>query len=136
MQKINKKVLILVVEDERVLIETLEEKLKTQGFDVIKAVDGEEGLKLALTEHPDLILLDLLLPKVDGITVLNKLRDDPWGINAAVIVLTNLSNPSSVMNVSSKINVGPNGIDEYVVKANSSLDNLVERIKNKLEIAA
>lgn len=128
----NKKT-ILIIEDERILVETLVEKITAQNFEVITATNGEEGLKLALIEHPNLILLDLILPKMDGIALLGKLRADSWGKNAMVIILTNLSNPTNAMKVSNKINVGLGEEDEYIVKTNSSLDNLVARIKAKLK---
>ena len=60
MIKLSKKILLLIVEDEIILADTLEEKLKSEGFEVIKAYNGEEGLNIALTKHPNLILLDLL----------------------------------------------------------------------------
>jgi len=132
MIKLNKKVLILVVDDDNILVWPLENKLTAEGFDVIKAVDGGEGLQLALTEHPDLILLDLLMPKVDGFTMLRKLREDPWGAHATVIILTNVSDPTKVaegMNLG-----GDSGAYEYLVKTNWSLDDVVARIKQKLEI--
>jgi DNA-binding response OmpR family regulator len=132
MIKLNKKVLILVVEDEEILARTLEEKLISEGFDVLKAVDGGEGLQIALTEHPDLILLDLLMPKVDGLTMLKKLREDPWGSKAVVMILTNVSDPAKV---AEGMNLGGNdGTYEYLVKTNWSLEDVVSRIKQKLEI--
>lgn len=134
MNKLNKKVLILVVEDEKVLLDTLTEKLQKEGFEVIKATDGREGLDLAITEHPDLILLDLVMPKVDGATMLSKLRLNEWGAKALILVLTNLSNTSSVISVVEDLHMGPNSKDEYIVKANYSLDNLVARIKEKLNV--
>lgn len=132
MAESNKKVLILVVEDEKILVETLQEKLEGEGFEVLKSYDGEEGLNLALTQHPDLILLDLLMPKVDGLQMLKKLRQDPWGLHANVIVLTNVSDPANVI-----VNAGFVGIDtnyEYLVKADMSLEDLISKIKHKLAI--
>ena len=72
MNKLNQKILILVVEDEEILAKTLQDKLVSEGFEVLKAYDGVEGLKLATNEHPDLILLDLLMPKMDGMGMLKK----------------------------------------------------------------
>ena len=96
MDKINKKIVLLIVEDEKILSDTLEEKLVSEGFEVLKAIDGEEGLKLALDSHPNLILLDLLMPKVDGITMLKKLRKDTWGERANVIILTNVESSDKI----------------------------------------
>jgi len=81
---------ILVVEDDQALSRIYHEKLSESGFEVKDALDGDEGLELALKEHPDLIVLDLMLPKIDGMTVLRKLRDDEWGRNVPVIIFSNL----------------------------------------------
>lgn len=129
MNKINKK--ILIVEDEVIIQKTLEEKLLSEGFYVIKANDGLEGFELAIKEHPDLILLDLLMPKIDGLSMLKKLREDPWGLKAKVIVLSNLSDPRKLTD---DINIGLEGISEYMLKTNWSLDDVIIEIKKKLEI--
>ena len=131
MTDLNKKILILVVEDEEILARTLAEKLEAEGFKVFKAVDGDEGLRMALVEHPDLILLDLLMPRVDGMTMLKKLREDPWGLHAMVIILTNVRDPAKV---AEGMNVGLDGTYEYLVKTDWSLDAVVDRIKEKLKI--
>lgn len=82
---------ILVVEDETSLLSIIENRLKRDGFRVLKAVNGIEGLELALKEHPDLIFLDVLMPIEDGLCMIKKLRRNEWGKNAKVVVLTNLS---------------------------------------------
>ena len=130
MSKHNKKI-ILVVEDEEILTRTLKDKLEEESFNVLVAANGEIGLQLALKEHPDLILLDLLMPKVDGLTMLKKLREDSWGAKANVIILTNVSDPDKV---SEGMNIGPGGTYEYLIKSNWSLDDVVARVKQKLEI--
>ena len=131
MDKNNKKILILVVEDEKILSDTLKERLVNEGFNVINAFDGLEGFNLAITEHPDLILLDLLLPKVDGLSMLKKLREDAWGAHAKVIILTNVSDPTKV---AEGMKVGVGDVYEYLVKTNWSLDYVVARIKKRLKI--
>ena len=75
MNKLNKK--ILIVEDEKILTKTMEERLSLEGFDVVKAYDGLEGLEKAMSENPDLIILDILLPNMNGIEMLKKLRTIP-----------------------------------------------------------
>ena len=65
----DKKRLLLIVEDETIVIKMMAEKLVSEGFEVIKAYDGLQGLKVAESEHPDLVLLDLLMPKMDGMTM-------------------------------------------------------------------
>ena len=88
--KINKK--ILVVEDEISLRKALADKFRREGFAVLEAKDGEEGLAVALKEQPHIILLDIVLPKMDGMTMLKKLRqENAWGKSVPVILLTNLS---------------------------------------------
>ena len=123
-----KKILILVVEDEKILVNILEEKLASEGFQVIKAFDGDEGLDLAKKEHPDLILLDILLPKVDGLTMLKKLREDSWGSHAEVMILTNVVDTAKIVE-GMNINMDVNNTYEYVLKTSQSLDELVSRIK-------
>ena len=81
-----KKILMVeVVEDDEPLLSVLSERFREEGYNVINAITGEEGLKLALKNKPDLILLDIVMPKMDGIAMLKKLRKDPWGKNANVI---------------------------------------------------
>ena len=131
MKKLERKTLLLLVEDEKTLSETLEERLLLEGFDVIRASDGEKGLELALGKHPDLILLDLLMPKVDGITMLKELRKDSWGVNASVIILTNVESSDKVAET---IGLGFSNVFEYMVKTNWSLDDMVARIKERLNL--
>ena len=69
---------ILIVEDEPVYQEALVNKFNIEGFDTLTAENGEEGLSIALEKHPDLILLDLQMPKMDGIEMAKKLRQDEW----------------------------------------------------------
>jgi DNA-binding response OmpR family regulator len=131
MNKLDKKIVLLIVEDEKTLADTLEERLVSEGFEVIKAIDGGEGLKLALDKHPNLILLDLLMPKVDGLTMLKDLRKDNWGKNASVIILTNVESSDKVADT---IGLGFGNVFEYMLKTNWSLDDMVARIKDRLEL--
>lgn len=82
---------LLIIEDDRILRDMYSDQFTANGYLVSTAVDGEEGLQKALAEHPDVILLDLAMPKMDGTTMLEKLRNDEWGRDAAVVILTNLS---------------------------------------------
>lgn len=127
----NKIILLLIVEDEKILSDTLEEKLLLEGFKVIKAYDGDEALRLALANHPDLILLDLLLPKVDGKEMLKKLREDKWGAHIPIIILTNIESPSMVAEIMS---IDNDSTFEYLVKNNTSLSEIVAHINKKLNI--
>jgi len=88
---------ILIVEDDSALRDILADNLATEGYTVLKAKSGAEGLELALSEHPDLILLDIILPDEDGIGLLKKIRvDETWGKHAKVVMLSNLSDNQSV----------------------------------------
>src|SRR3989338_4953265 len=87
---------VLIVEDEIELLEVLADRFKQEGFIVLSARNGEEGLQLALEELPDIILLDLIMPKMDGMTALKKLRQDPKGKDVPVILLTNLSTSDKI----------------------------------------
>ena len=131
MSEINKKMVLLIVEDEKTLADTLEERLMSEGFEVLKATDGGEGLKLALDSHPNLILLDLLMPKTDGLSMLKELRKDDWGKKASVIILTNVESSDKVAET---IGLGFGNVFEYMLKTNWSLDEMVARIKERLEI--
>src|SRR3990167_10306088 len=92
---LNKKVLI--VEDEAPLRNAVTDILTFEGFTVFQGKNGQEGLDIALKEHPDLILLDLMMPVMDGLTMLGKLRQDPdWGKDASVILLTNINDPQKI----------------------------------------
>jgi len=117
---------ILIVDDEAVLLNLLSSKLHQHGFNVVEARDGEEGLQKALEEHPDLILLDIIMPKMDGITVLKKLRQHDWGKAVPVIVLSNLNTAESVEKSLA------NGAYDYLVKIDYTLDDLVEIVKKRL----
>lgn len=126
----NKKILILVVDDEIILTKTIEEKLISEGFDVITAENGLEGLQLALAEHPDLILLDLLMPQMDGMTMLKKLREDEWGKTVPVIILTNLTSADDQRH-RDITRLEPT---YYFVKVDKSMEEIVESIKERLNL--
>ncbi len=116
----------MIVEDETALRNALRDKIVREGFTVLEAKNGEEGLETALREHPDLILLDIVMPKMDGMTVLSKLREDAWGADAKVIILTNLS---EVVKVSEAV---ARGSFSYLVKSDWKLDEVVAKMKEIL----
>lgn len=117
---------VLVVEDDSALQRVLCDKLSQEGFLALKAGDGMEGLEVALKNHPDLILLDIVMPKMDGMEMLAKLRVDDWGKNAPVMLLTNLNDPEKMSNSLAQ------DVHEYLVKTDWTLENLIEEIKKKL----
>jgi CheY-like chemotaxis protein len=117
---------ILVADDEQDLREALFTILAAQGYEVITAEDGETALELALSEHPDLILLDLNMPKMKGGEVLEALRKDEWGEHAKVVVLTAYGD----MDTLSKI-METGGLD-YLVKSDWKLEDIVRMVGEKL----
>ncbi len=118
---------ILIIDDEQPLREILCDTLKKEGFTCLEAVNGKEGLTLALQEQPDVILLDVAMPVMDGIEMLKKLREDAWGESAQVIILTNFSGTQKVFEEF--------GVDEgdYVVKASWKLEDIIAKIRGKLK---
>lgn len=117
---------ILFVEDESALQKTFGERLSPEGYEVISALDGEIGLRLAKIKKPDLILLDLILPKANGFEVLKELKEDKETKDIPVIVLTNLE---GIGDVNKAIELGAT---TYLIKAQYSLEDLVEKIKKVL----
>lgn len=117
---------ILIIEDESALQKTISEVLSQENYQVISALDGEIGLELARKERPDLILLDLVLPKLHGFDVLRKLAEDSETKKIPVIVLTNLENTQDIEKALKL------GATTYLVKENYSLDEIVEKIKKTL----
>lgn len=89
---------ILLIEDDPIIREMYKDKFQKSGFTVNTAVDGEEGLKKAVEMHPDLILLDLAMPNMTGTIVMEKLRDDEWGEDVPIIILTNLNVDGALLN--------------------------------------
>lgn len=119
---------ILIIEDNTILSDTLSDNLTHEGFEILLAKDGDEGLSLAFRNMPDLILLDILLPKLDGLQVLDKLRVHPWGKSVPVIILSNLSEPQNVATALEK------DIHEYLVKTDWKMEDVVKRIKARLKM--
>jgi len=118
---------ILIIEDDESLRKILSHTLNGEELNVLEAQDGEEGLKKALTEHPDLILLDIVLPKMDGLTVLKKLREDEaWGKEVPVVTLTNLSDIKTVSEMLE------HGASDYLIKSEWKLEDLVRKVKEKV----
>lgn len=118
---------ILFIEDESALQKTFSEILNQEGYQMVSALDGEIGLRLAKDKKPDLILLDLILPKVNGFDVLKKLKEDKETKDIPIIVLTNLE---EMGDVDKAIELGAT---TYLVKASYSLKEIVEKIKKALK---
>lgn len=118
---------ILIVEDESSLRRAIGDKLALEKAIFLEAKNGEEGLRVALEEHPDLILLDIVMPKMDGFVMLENLRHDDWGKTARVVILTNLDNEEYVLKSFH------NEVYDYIVKTNIRMDDLISKIKEKLK---
>lgn len=117
---------ILIVEDELALRQVLNEKFKREGFTVLEASDGEAGLRQAIEGRPDVILLDMLMPKMDGLGVLKKLRDEnDYGKKVPVLLLTNVSPDNDDM--INAIEAMPKTY--YILKASYSLQAIVNKVK-------
>lgn len=118
---------ILIVEDDKFLRELIAQKLIREGYQVSQAVDGEEGIKKIKEEKPDLILLDLILPGIDGFEVLSRIKEDPIFAQTPVIILSNLGQKEDVEK-GLKI-----GAVDYLIKAHFTPGEIIEKIKNALQ---
>lgn len=114
---------IVFVEDEIKFQKTLKDLFRIEGFDLFSAYDGEEGLKIIKQTFPDLILLDLILPKMNGFEVLKELKGNPETSKIPVVILTNLE---GIKDVEQALSLGAH---TYLVKANYSLTDLLNKIK-------
>ena len=121
---------ILLVEDDNALASVYRSRLELEGFDVCEANNGEVALSLAVSEHPDLILLDVMMPKISGFDVLDILRNTPETTNIRVIMLTALSQPKD------KERAEQLGVDDYLVKSQVVIGDVVERVRYHLGMAA
>lgn len=117
---------ILVIEDEATLQKALVEILEQSGYQVNSALDGEKGWEIAKEDVPDLILLDIILPKMDGFDVLKNLKGDPKTEAIPVIILTNLGD---ITNIQKALELGAN---TYLVKADFHLDDVLKKVEETL----
>lgn len=120
---------VLFVEDDHTLIGILSDKFKSEGFQVLQALDGASGLKIAFSEKPDLILLDIVMMGMGGVAMLKKLREDAWGKNVPVIILTNLTNPYL------KDDAEKAGISYFLIKTDTPISEVLQISKGLLEKA-
>ena len=116
---------VLLIEDEKILRDILGESLQAEEFSVFSAPDGEAGLAIALKENPDIILLDVILPKLSGLEVLKKIREDPLLAKTPVILLTNLED-QEVMRAAE------DGFAQVLVKGNYGFEEIVKKVKEIL----
>ena len=114
---------ILLVEDEKMLADMYVAKFSKEGLSVLKAEDGARGLELARKHKPDVVLLDIILPKLDGFAVLKELRKHPDTSDTHILLLTNLGQEEDVKK-GQKL-----GADDYFIKANHTPGEIVEKVK-------
>ena len=119
---------ILIVEDDLNYLSILQQAFGGEGFTVVSSRDGAEGLALAQTENPDLIILDIILPKMDGIEAAKKIKES--NIAVPIIFLTNLGDINSINKAmeSAKLDL------EYIIKADVHIGQIISRVKEKLGI--
>ncbi len=118
---------VLIVEDDESILELYAAAFTQAGIKVLKAKDGLEGVKMALDNHPDAILMDIMMPALNGHEVVEKIRLDPWGKDAKVIFLTNMSDAENVY-----LAVGQ-GSDEYIIKANAPVKEVVNKTRMAMQ---
>ena len=120
---------ILLVEDDDALANVYVVRLQAEGFDVKRVANGEDALAVAVSYKPDLVLLDVMMPKVGGFDVLDILRNTPETANLKIIMLTALSQDSD------KKRAEVLGVDEYLVKSQVVITDVIDRIKYHLGVA-
>lgn len=119
---------ILLIEDEEMISSMYKTKFTMEKLDLVTAADGETGLKLAKERKPDIVLLDIILPKIDGFQVLRELKADPDLKAVPVVLLTNLGQESDIEK-GKKL-----GADDYFVKANHTPADIVAKVKTVLKL--
>lgn len=118
---------ILFIEDDVTLVKMYERKFLSDGFDMVIAYDGLEGLEKATKEKPDLILLDIMLPKLDGLALFKKMRSQPETFNTPVILLTNFGQEDAVFECFKL------GAVDYLVKSDVTPQQVVQKVESFLE---
>lgn len=117
---------IVIVEDEVTILEMYKLKFETEGYAVYTAENGKVGLEVIQKTNPDIILLDIMLPELNGIDMLKQLRQKPWGKGIKVVILTNLGDDDI------EASLAPWGIDRYIVKAQYTPREVVNAVKEVL----
>lgn len=118
---------LVIAEDDALLLRSLKDRFMKEGFTVFPAQNGVEAVKFSLENHPDIILLDIVMPVMDGMTALKRIRDDAWGKNASIILLTNLSDSEKVAEAVSE------GVYDFLIKVDWKLDDLVKKVRSQLK---
>ncbi len=117
---------VLIAEDDEAIRRIIKKELETNGIEVFEAGDGEHALGILMHQHPDLLLLDVIMPKMHGMDLLRKLREEEWGKKIPVILLTNFAEDPRVKEAVKA------GHCELMAKAESRLEDVVKRVKQRL----
>ena len=118
---------VLIVEDEKLLANALESKFRHENFDVLRAENGQEGLNMTTANHPDIILLDLMMPVMDGKTMLHKLREIPEFKALPVVVLTNAGEVDNMRETKTFDNASA-----FLIKSNVNPDDILQVVRDSL----
>lgn len=116
----------MLAEDDKLISNSLCEALKGAGYEAVQAFDGEEAVAKAKEEHPDLILLDIMMPKLDGISVLWELKANPDLAKTPVVVLTNIGDVETISKIVEA------GAVDYLLKSDQSVDDVIQKVKDVL----
>jgi DNA-binding response OmpR family regulator len=114
---------ILIIEDDKFLREMMAQKLIKEDYEILEAIDGEKGMKMVKEERPNLVLLDLILPGIDGFEVLSRMKDDPALAKIPVIILSNLGQKEDVERGLEM------GAVDYLIKAHFTPREIIDKIK-------
>jgi CheY-like chemotaxis protein len=117
---------VLIVDDEESLVSVLTRKFEDEGITAYAAYNGKQGLEMALEKHPDIILLDIMMPEMDGFDVMKNLQEDSWGKSVPIILLTNSSSIDTVAKAVST------GMSEFLVKTDIRLEDVVQKVKDRI----
>jgi two-component system alkaline phosphatase synthesis response regulator PhoP len=117
------KTVVLIVEDDENILDLYATAFTQVGIEVLKAKNGVEGVELALEHHPDAILMDIMMPVMEGHKAVEKIRLDPWGRKAKVIFLTNMSDAENVYLAVEQ------GSEEYIIKSNTPVKEVVNQVR-------
>ena len=126
---ISQKKKILIVEDDSSFRNVLKNKIVHEGFSVLVAKDGEEGLEITIKEKPNLILLDVIMPKMNGIKMLKKLREDSWGKTVPVLLLSNDDDPEHIRETLK------DDASDYLIKSDWKLEDIIKKIKETIKLS-
>jgi CheY-like chemotaxis protein len=120
---------VLIVEDEEPIRELYSDALEGVDLHVHKASNGGEGIELALKHHPDVILMDIIMPGMSGHKAVQEIRKDNWGKEAHIIFLTNMSDAEDVVKAVAQ------GSEEYIIKANTPIHDVINKVRTAMNLA-